>query len=189
MKRLSAGILTVLVMGGLAWMAVNRPPAALEATTSAGAVSNPAEARIHGLLQDAWNGDVSAYLAAFGGETRRRLERKVEERGREAFASDLRRSARARKSHAVFAAEAEGDDAARITVETVYPDRNERQTYRLERSAREWLVTEVETIRSHQPKAKYGSPASYGEPEGVPVQAGGLTIETGEADPNPAAEP
>jgi hypothetical protein len=54
-------------------------------------------------------------------------------------------------------------------VESVYPDRNERQTYRLERAGGGWLVAEVETVRAHRPAVKFGAPASFREPEGVPV--------------------
>jgi hypothetical protein len=87
----------------------------------------------------------------------------------------------------VFAAEPDGPDAARVTVEAVYPDRNERQTYRIERTDAGWLVAGVETVRGHQPKSKYGSPAVFVAPEGVPVPAqGGVTVETGdESEPPP----
>ena len=118
---------------------------------------------------------MSAYLDCFRGPLRDRLRREVDERGRDAFAADLRRAARSRKSHAVFAVEPEGEDAARVTVETVYPDRNERQTYHLTREGGGWLVVDVETVRSQVPKAKYGTQASYQEPEGVPVQ--GLAVQ------------
>src|SRR5262249_57796826 len=70
--------------------------------------------------------------------------------------------------------EPEGPGAARISVETVYPDRNERQTYHLAQESGGWLVNDVETVRSQVPKARYGTPASYQEPEGVPVQ--GLSV-------------
>jgi hypothetical protein len=184
MKRLLAGVLTVMLMGFLAWSGIRRPasaPAADSGQAEANA-PNPAEARVQALLRTAWGGDVAGYLDSFRGPLRQRLEREVNERGRDAFADDLRRAARSRKSHAVFAAELEGTDAARVTVETVYLDRNERQTYRLEAGSDGWLVTDVETIRSHQPKAKYGTQASYQEPEGVPVQSEGLSVETGEED-------
>ena len=84
-----------------------------------------------------------------------------------------------RKSHAVFAAEPDGPDAAIVTVEAVYPDRNERQTYRVESRASGWLVTSVETVKSHQPRSKYGTPAMYVAPEGPPVP-GGVSVETGD---------
>jgi hypothetical protein len=102
----------------------------------------------------------------------------VNERGREAFADDLRKASAVRKSHAVFAAEPDSDDQAHVTVETVYPDRNERQTFRVERFNGTWTVADVETVRSHQPQSKFGTPASYIAPEGVPVQ-GDVTAGSG----------
>jgi hypothetical protein len=197
MRRLAAALLTMALMGLLLWNGLRRParspePGPESEAKAAEARSNPnesAEARIDALLESAWSGDVPAYLASFGGPIRQRLEREIDERGRAAFADDLRRAARARKSHAVFGVEPEGADSARVAVETVYPDRNERQTFRLERGADGWLVTEVETIRTQIPKAKFGSPATYQEPEGVPVQTGGLTVETGEETPGPSNNP
>jgi len=188
MKRIIAGLLTVTLMGVLLWSGSKRPPTEVGRGTSANVspataanirsnVPNPAEVRLSTLLDSAWQGNVTGYLDCFGGVLRERLQREVNERGRDAFAADLKRAARSRKSHAVFAVEPEGPAAARITVETVYPDRNERQTYHLtgETGSDGWLVTDVETVRSQVPKAKYGSTASYQEPEGVPVQ--GLAVQ------------
>ncbi len=185
MRRLAAGALTVLLMGILAWSGLRRPVTEPVRSSGESPVSNPAEARIRSLLESAWEGNVTEYLAAFDGPMRQRLEREVGEKGREAFATSLRTAARSRKSHAVFAAEAEGEDSARVTVETVYPDRNERQTYRIDRRPEGWLVTDVETVQAHEPKAKYGTPANYQEPEGPPVPSGRLNVETGEEATNP----
>ncbi|SIO25877.1 hypothetical protein SAMN05444166_3295 [Singulisphaera sp. GP187] len=187
MKRFMAAILTVGLMGLLAWSGLQRPPAAQGPAEFAAESPNPAEARVHALLASAGKGDVADYLESFDGSIKSRLEREVDERGRNAFAADLREAARTRKSHAVFAAEPDGDDTARVVVETVYPDRNERQTYRIDRKPRGWLVTEVETIRGHQPKARFGDQADYQAPEGVPVQTTpSASEETGE---EPAPEP
>jgi hypothetical protein len=184
MKRSIAGLLTIALMGLLLWSGVRRPaPNATPSTSDTDASqkeTNPAEARVQTLLESARAGDVAAYLSSFAGPLRDRLEREAADRGRDAFAADLRRAALLRRSHAVFAAGREGSDSARVTVETVYSDRNERQTYRLEPRDRSWLVTEVEPVRSHQPKAKFGTPASYIAPEGVPVQSGGVVVETGD---------
>lgn len=188
MKRVSAGLLTVAAIGLLLWSGMRRPPA-MTSTSRSGSVAeaeNPAEARVRALLDGAERGDVDGYLAAFGGTLRVRIAREVTERGRDAFADDLRRAAAARKSHAVFAPEPDGPAAARVVVETVYPDRNERQTYLVEDGEGGWLVTDVESARGRQPKAKFGSPANYQEPEGVPVQREGLTVETGIEPPESA---
>ena len=170
MKRIVAGALTVALMGGLLWSGLRRPSGPIGPSPGQSNVPDPVEARLNSLLDDAWRGDVSSYLDGFTGPLRERLGREVNERGRDAFAADLRGAARSRRSHAIFAVEPEGEDAARITVETVYPDRNERQTYHLAREGGKWLVSDVETVRSQVPKARFGTAASYQEPEGVPVQ-------------------
>jgi hypothetical protein len=177
MKRIIAGLLTAVFMGVLLWSGRNRPaaPTVSEPNPVGSTAPDPAEMRLGRLLESAFNGDVAGYLDCFSGALRQRLEREVGERGRDVFAADLKRAARSRKSHAIFAVESEGATASRITVETVYPDRNERQTYHLSQESAGWLVHDVETVRSQVPKARYGMPASYKEPEGVPVQ--GLAVQ------------
>jgi hypothetical protein len=182
MKRVIAAALTAMLMGLLLVSGLRRGS---EGTRLVGRVgtsdddTSSAEARIRALLEGAASGDVGSYLSAFTGQLRARMEREADERGRAAFAADLRRASQARKSHAVFAAEPDGTDSARVTVETVYPDHNERQTYRLERTGLGWLVTDVETVQVRRPAAKFGAAAAYLEPEGVPVQ--GIVVESGEA--------
>jgi hypothetical protein len=186
MKRLIAGLLTAALMGLLIRSGLRAPGPGGTGPMPAGvAPEGPgplagAEAKVRALLADASTGDVAAYLAAFGPGLRERLGREADEKGRDAFAGSLRAAAGARKSHAVFAPEADGPDAARVVVESVYPDRNERQTYRLERAEGGWIVTEVESVRAHRPRAKFGAPASYREPEGVPVPD---ETPTGEEEP------
>jgi hypothetical protein len=176
MKRLLAGLVTVALMGVLiraglrdSGAGANQENTTISSSEESGSSSNPDD-RVRSLLADASTGDVSAYLAAFAPSLRARFEREVNEKGQAAFAESLRSAAKARKSHAVFAPEADGPDASKVVVEAVYPDRNERQTYRLERIEGGWLVADVETVRGHRPQAKFGTPASYQEPEGVPVQ-------------------
>lgn len=185
MKSLVAGLLTAVILGLLFWSGLRdrsgtNAPAAASSDAAVNPAVDPVEDRIRNLLDRSREADVSGYLEAFTGPLRDRLEREINERGREAFAEDLRTAAASRKSHAMFAPEFEGPDSARIVVEAVYLDRNERQTYRLERKAAGWFVADVETVKSRQPKEKYGTPAVYNAPEGVPVQGGGVTVETGE---------
>jgi hypothetical protein len=185
MRRLIASVATIALMGALLWSGARRsaPSASTTAPASAAGTTGPAEARVRALLESARDGDIRSYLASFAGPLHDRVAREAGERGELDFAEDLRKAVRARKSHALFAAEPDGDEAAYVTVESVYPDRNERQTFRLELREGSWLVTEVQTIQSHQPKAAFGSAASFIAPEGVPVQGPGLTVETGEALP------
>ncbi len=171
MKRLLAGLITAALMALLIRSGIRAPgpgPAADVPSENRDPLAG-AEARVRALLADASSGDLAAYLAAFAPALRDRLDREAEEQGRHAFAGSLRAAAGARKGHALFAPEPDGPDAARVVVEAVYPDRNERQTYRLERAEGGWLVAGVETVRAHRPKVKFGAPASFREPEGVPV--------------------
>ena len=96
MKRLIAGVLTLLIAGVLLWTGRRREPPRLE-STRAPFVSSPAQEEpalaaeefLRGTLDAARKGDVAAYLSSFGGALRQRLEHDVEQRGNAAFAADL----------------------------------------------------------------------------------------------------
>ncbi|MFO0950312.1 MAG: hypothetical protein U0835_04015 [Isosphaeraceae bacterium] len=188
MKRAVAFVITAFLMGGLLWLGGPGRQADSDgresvSPTPAAASTHPAETCVQSLMESAAKGDVDAYLGAFTGALRERLEREISGRGRQGFADDLNRSARLRKSHAVFSAEPDGEASATVVVESVYADRNERQTYRVERSpGGGWAVADVETVKSRQPQAKFGAPASFEAPEGVPVQ-GGFDPSAGEDPP------
>ena len=111
---------------------------------------------------------MQGYLTAFTGSLRDRLEREARERGRDGFADDMKRCCRCPQGPRHLRRGADGPDSCRIVVESVYPDRNERQTYRLERAASEWLVTTVDSVRSRSPAEKYGSPSGFVGTEGLP---------------------
>jgi hypothetical protein len=133
---------------------------------------------VQGLLESSRAGDIERYLAAFSGAVRERLAREVAEQGRDSFANALLTAAQARKSHALFAPEADGPDAALVLVESVFADRNERQTYRLARGSDGWRIVGIDLVREQVPKAKFGTPATFQEPEGPPVPNPPLTVET-----------
>jgi hypothetical protein len=189
MKRLLAGLCTATIIGLMMWIGLGRSPSSTERASDSETGSPYQNPRIHDarlqdqvrlqgatdqierLLASAREGDASSYLNAFGGALRARLEREADENGRDAFAVGLRKAGLARKSHAIFTPEREGDrdDAARITVESTFADRLERQTFHLARADRGWLVIEVETAREQVPPHAPGSPATFAEPEGIPV--------------------
>jgi len=189
MKRILAGFVTTMIMGLMIWTGLHRSPSSTQPATDSETDSRSQDARfqnlsvqdrarlqgatdcIERLLVSARQGDADSYLGAFGGPLRARLEHEADERGRDAFALLLRRAGLARKSHAIFAPEPDGDrlGAARITVESTFADRLERQTFRLERATGGWLITEIETARDRVPKNALGSLATYQEPEGNPL--------------------
>jgi hypothetical protein len=195
MRRALAAVITIVIAAGILWTGLLRDGRSgsgrvesdlsrgdasdvrsersnANAGIDAGSLSAAAD-RIEVLLECAQRGDVEGYLKSFCGAVRARLDRQVEERGRDAFAADLRRFGRLKKSHAVFAAEPVPAGAAiataRVTVETTFADRIERQTYRLMQCDAGWLVSEVERARDQVPKNAVGSWATFREPEGVPV--------------------
>ena len=180
-RKLSAGAVAAVLMLALLYSGLKRGPSEPgnpTETSSTSSTSSPeddplqdAEAQLRSLLDRGREGDVPGYLSAFAEPLRSRFEREADERGLDRFAADLREAAKTRKSHAIFAPKADGPDACQITVETVYPDRNERQTYRLERADSGWLVSSIDTVNAREPIARYGTPAAYLAPEGVPVQA------------------
>lgn len=183
MKQALAAVITLAILGFLAYRglvgagpAAGGAPAGPSLVTAPGAgepdPSDGAGARVQALLESARAGDVDAYLAAYSGPLRARLEREVREQGPEAFGQALRTAAAARKSHARFAPLADGPDTVRIVVESVYADRNERQTFRLERDGGDapWLVTDVETVKTQLPASKYGAMATFEGPDGPPIQ-------------------
>ena len=177
MKRVIAGVLTLLIAGVLLWTGRRREPQ-LESTrapfVSSTAQEEPAwaaEEFLRGTLDAARKGEVAAYLSSFGGALRQRLQHDVEQRGEAAFTADLQRAAQVRKSHALYAPEPDGPGAYVIAMESVYPDRNERQVYRLERADGNWLITAVEPARGHTPSTKYGALADFQPSQDVPVPA------------------
>ncbi len=115
MKRVIAGLLTILILIVMTWTALQRPssPWLVDAAAVAGPGDgdsprlnhqlNSASDRIESLIESGRRGDVALYLAAFAGPLRTRLDREVHERGWAEFGEQLRRAGRARKSHAIFA--------------------------------------------------------------------------------------
>lgn len=181
MKRIVSAISAVAVMGAVLWLGRGRTgstvtpaPAALPGGTSNPDLSGASE-RVESLLAVAARGDFEAYLAAFSGPARARLQQQADERGRSVLADELRRAARARRSHATFEPEPEPEESgiaaarARVTVESTFSDHVERQTFQLVREGLGWSIADVETARDHVPPNLPGAAATYQEPEGPPV--------------------
>jgi hypothetical protein len=179
MKRVVAALVTIAIVGLMTWSALRRPvapPPSSDGPVMTDRLECDREAEgasdcIESLLASARRGDVDAYLAAFASPLKARLEHEAADRGTTDFGARLKQAAQARKGHAVFppTPDGPGSTAVRITVESTYADRLERQTYRLERTAAGWRVSEVEMARGHVPGHLPGTLASYEEPEGVPV--------------------
>jgi hypothetical protein len=185
-RRILAAIATAGVLGLILAVGARRPAAGSGGHRTTSGPGETPEGLIRALLEDARAGDVEAYLDAYAEPLRSRIARDVDEAGRALFADELRRAAVARRGHALFAPEPDGRDAVRIAVEMIYPDRNERQVYRLERGADGWRIAGVGSPRGRSPAARFGTPATYREPEGVPVQ--GIAPPESTEDSEPSTE-
>jgi hypothetical protein len=194
MNRALAGVLTALIMGLVLWTGLKRSHTLTRSATASQpdprmpdyrdqdpgtgnrASLHGAIDRIEDLLASVRNGDARSYLACFGGALRPRLEHEAGELGPDVFAARLKSAGQARYSHAVFAPEPDGDrqGALRITVESTFADRLERQTFLVEHEPGGWVITEVETPRERIPKYPLGSLAHFQQREGNPVAGAAL---------------
>ena len=94
------------------------------------------------MVQAMERGDVRALKESFGGELRRRLEDLLARNSEPWLGDWLRRRGSAVKGLAILGREDLGPDQVRVLTETVYNDRNTRQTFRLERENGSWKVTD-----------------------------------------------
>ena len=126
-------------------------------------------------LEDAQAGDVDGLPRCFAEPLRQRLEREVNEAGRDVFAAADCAAPRWRKSHAIFAVEPEGRPPSGSPSRPSTPTATSGRPTTSPRRPAAGSSHDVETVRSQVPKARYGMPATYQEPEGVPVQ--GLAVQ------------
>ena len=191
MKRpTSPRSLTVLIVAVLLWSGLTRPlrtrrgPRPGIARAATGRPARPGRGAARALLER-WRGDVAGYLGASAVRSATRLEREVDERGREAFADDLRRAARRARATPSSPPSPRARPRRRGSPSRPsYPDRNERQTYRLARDGgRRWLVTDVETVRrprAHGP-VRHARPPTR-SPRASPSRVSPLRVETVRAE-------
>ena len=102
---------------------------------------NPEDVLI-AMVQAMERGDVQALEECFGGDLKRRLEDLLARDSAPWLAEWLRRRGSAVKGLAILDQEELGPDQVRILTETVYNDRNTRQSFRLEREDGSWRVTD-----------------------------------------------
>ena len=107
----------------------------------AGREENPDDVLI-AMVQAMERGDIRALKESFGGDLRRRLEDLLARNSEPWLGDWLRRRGSAVKGLAILGREDLGPDQVRVLTETVYNDRNTRQTFRLERENGSWKVTD-----------------------------------------------
>lgn len=119
----------------------------------------PADA-INYMMNAARDGDVSAYLASYGGQMEKVLRQNMSEMGADQFSKYLREKDRQIKGLAIHEPKMMGTDEAEIRVEYVYADRNEAQRFYLRRAIDRWTITRVDTVETWQTAVPYGTPSN-----------------------------
>ena len=106
-----------------------------------GREENPEDVLI-AMVQAMERGDVQALKESFGGDLRRRLEDLSAQDSVLRLGEWIRRRGSAVKGLAILEKQALGPNRVRVLTETVYNDRNTRQSFLLERESGSWRVTQ-----------------------------------------------
>lgn len=112
------------------------------------------------MFNAAEKGDVPAYLDCFTGPRRGRLERELAAQGAAEFAAALRDAVRSLKGRAVSGLGGAEPNAtiATLSVDRVYAQHTERQSYHFVRQTDGWRIDSVGAVENHQPPVAYGTP-------------------------------
>lgn len=154
MKRAGAVVLTAGLIGLAVFSGRGRGTGGPAAATSP-------EACLDRMFAAAAAGEAANYLDCFTGDALARLRRTQESRGAAAFVDSLRATAGRLKGYVV---EDYGDPpgaedvAAQRTVERIYPEHNELETYSFRREAGAWRVAGIRPAGNRQPQVAYGTP-------------------------------
>ncbi len=155
MKRIVAGVITIVLLALVVWFGMRRTSSDTEETKST------PEACIDRMFAAAERGEVDAYLDCFTGPERDRIERELAEQPRDVFARSLIETVESLKGWAVFEAPSKAantDEIAWLTVERIYANRMERQTYHLICESGVWRIHSIRTAEAKQPDLPYGTP-------------------------------
>jgi hypothetical protein len=113
---------------------------------------------IYGMLDAARTGNVASYLASYTGALQASLREAVRESTEKGFAKYLQDSHAGIKGVAVSEPQQIGDGVATVRVEYVYQDRNEVQSWRLEKMHGEWKIAAVDEAERVKTLVPYGTP-------------------------------
>ena len=163
-RERQAQVATVaLLVAGLGFVAMKRSgwqasAATLSSllTTRAPAGSTPQET-VYRMMDAARDGNVRAYLGCFTGEMQTTLRQIVAEKGEGALESYIRNFNASVKGVALQEPTSVAEREVRIRVEFVYRDRNEAQTYYLDRSGGSWKIARQENAEGVKTPVPYGT--------------------------------
>jgi hypothetical protein len=155
LKRALAASLTIALLAAALWLGRGRTP-----STSFTSAADTPEACIDRMFAAAAGGDVAAYLHCFAGPERDRLERELAGQPREVFERSLREAVAPLKGRAVFRNDPadQAAEQASYTIDRIYENRTERQTFQLVCQSGVWRISSVQAADAFQPEKAYGTP-------------------------------
>ena len=116
------------------------------------------EDAIYGMLDAAREGDVGKYLASYTGQMETSLKSAVADS--QDFGKFLKDSNAAIKGVAIAEPQQTDDGSMKARVEYVFKDRNEVQFMYLEKTARGWKITRVDSSERIKTLVPYGTPVN-----------------------------
>lgn len=166
-KQRKARILTAALMlgiGAFVWLRQQgwKPEAASVADLVPAAAQpkpdpTPQDA-IYAMLDAARDGKVPEYLGFFTGQMQASLRQSVAEQGEAAFGKYLRDTNASIKGIAITEPQTLTDREVKVRVEYVYQDRNEVQSYYLEKQGANWKIARLDGAERIKTLVPYGTP-------------------------------
>lgn len=141
----------ILLLAGLAYFIARDRQAPRATETGA-----TAEDVLIGMVEAMGKGDVAAWLDCFGGELRGRLETLVRQLGNQELAAQLKARHQPMKGFAILEKQPQGNDRLVVSTETVYADKNARQTFVLQRQSVSWKIVASDSEMVSQWETNFG---------------------------------
>jgi hypothetical protein len=157
-----AQLATAVVMAALAGVVLWQQGAfdrVTAATAVQSAIPQPQDP-IYEALDAVREGDLQKYLRAHTGMMETSLKRAAAEIGEERLLKSLQEKNALLKGVAILEPERLSDGEVKATVEYIFGDRNEVQTYYLEKLGGGWKIARVEGAQRIQTLIPYGTPVN-----------------------------
>lgn len=150
-KNLLPLVFTVAVLSAVVWWTQTHPAPPSSQPESPDSV-------VWRMIEACREGDIESYLSCFSDNWRKRLEQVAKELGEEKLRTNLRQMVAPIKNIAVWAPEQSPLGDWGVTVEFVFADRKERQTFSVKKIGGEWKIVDIETTQPVPVLIPYGTP-------------------------------
>jgi hypothetical protein len=156
-KEATARVVTLGVLaaalGFVGYRQTPRPDAAAPAEATP-------QSAIDGMLDASRAGNAEQYLGYFSGSLRDSLRQTMTDQGAAVFARQLQEQTAGLTGIAMQDPQLTPEGQARVRAEYVYRDRNEVQTFTLERQGTEWKIVRAESPERVKTLVPYGTPVN-----------------------------